>query len=246
MRNGRNDEMGFNVGDDRYPDMPAEIVDIGVDYREYEDRGQHRLIVVLKPMEEDSPLSVQTVILNTSEVLDVGGRESVITVGTSESAFELNVHDTIKGGTIKGKARTWLSKLTKLGVKIPNETGYLPELLGLQAEWRQMTYSEAIGRKANVDYEEKRFWVPMKILRQPTGTAEKAEQYNQDTITTEGVGEQMENTLIVLVQANDLKKFQQEAIKIEAVRDNADLMENILDTSETGFWAKHKKGETKK
>ena len=235
--------MGFNVGDDKYPDMPAEIVDIGVDYREYEDRAQHRLIVVLKPMEEDSPLSVQTVILNTSDVLDVGGKESVITVGTSESAFELNVHDTIKGGTIKGKARTWLSKLTKLGVKIPNETGYLPELLGLQAEWQQMTYSEAIGRKANVEYEEKRFWVPMKVLRQPTGTAAKA---GQEELTVVDVSEEMQKGLIELAQKHDLKKFQQEAIKIEAVRDNADLMENILDTTETGFWAKHKKKEAKK
>lgn len=230
--------MGFTVGDDRYPDMPAEITDIGVDYREYEDRGQHRLIVVLKPMEEDSPLSVQTVILNTSDILEVGGKESVITVGTSESAFELSVHDTIKGGTIKGKARTWLGKLTKLGVKIPNETGYLPELLGLQAEWRQMTYSEAIGRKANVEYEEKRFWVPMKILRQPTGTTATAKQ---EELTVVDVSEEMQKGLVELAQKHDLKKFQQEAIKIEAVRDNAELMENILDTSETGFWANHKK-----
>ena len=234
--------MGFNVGDDKFPDMPAEIVDIGVDYREYEDRAQHRLIVVLKPLEEDSPLSVQTVILNTSDVLDVGGKESVITVGTSESAFELNVHDTIKGGTIKGKARTWLAKLTKLGVPIPNETGYLLELLGLQAEWQQMTYSEAIGRKANVEYEEKRFWVPMKVLRQPTGTAVRQEESGAEA----KIPIDVEAQLIAIAQMHDLKKFQQEAIKIEAVRDNADLMENILDTTETGFWSKHKKKEAKK
>lgn len=158
-------------GNDKYPDMPAEITNIGIDYREYDNNAQHRFVVVYDPMRDDSPLSVQTDILNTANVLKVEGKQQTIIVGgASENAFDLDiVGDTIADGEVKGKAKVWLDALEKLKVPIAEleNTGDLSTLIGLQAEWRQMTYSEAIQRKGKSKYEEKRFWMPMKILRMP-------------------------------------------------------------------------------
>jgi hypothetical protein len=165
--------MGFTRGTGstgKFPNMPAELTNIGVDYREYDNGAQHRFVVVYRPMDSDSPLSVQTDMLNTSNVLKVEGKKQQITVGASENAFDLDIiGDLITGGEVKGKAKVWLDKLEELKVPIAEleNSGDLSTLIGLQAEWRQMTYSEAIKRKGKSKYEEKPFWMPMKILRMP-------------------------------------------------------------------------------
>lgn len=152
----------------QFVDMAMEITNIGLDYREFEGKGQHRIIVVYKPLVSDSPLGIQTNILNTNAILVVEGNRQTITVGASEAAFELDiVGNIITAGDIGGKAEIWLEKLTKLGVDTAGESGNLSVLVGVQAEWRNMTYSEAMNRKESTKYTEKRFWMPVKILSAP-------------------------------------------------------------------------------
>lgn len=167
--------MGFTRGGGgtgKFPDMAMEITNIGIEYREYDNGAQHKFVIVYEPLREDSKLGVQTDMLNTSNVLKVEGKKQTVTVGgTSENAFDLDViGDVITGGEVRGKAKVWLDKLEELKVPIAEleNTGDISTLIGLQMNGRQMTYSEAIKRKGESKYEEKPFWMPMKILRMPT------------------------------------------------------------------------------
>ena len=191
--------MGFKRsagGGGNYPDLPAEIVNIGIDYQEYKDgKAQHRIVVVYQPTKDDSPLGMQTNMLNTSNSLKVEGRKRTITVGASASAFELElVGDIVTGGEIGGKAKVWLDKWEKLGfpMKDLENSGDFNTFIGVEAELRQMTYSEAIGRKQddNSEYAEKPFWMPVKILKMPK------KQKSLDEEVLEFAGGRTEDNLI--------------------------------------------------
>jgi hypothetical protein len=162
--------MGFtrNVGSsDRMPDMEAEITNIGVDYQKYKDgKEEHRLIVVWNPIGKSEDRRVQTDILSVSSVLKLSGKTQTITVGSSENFFELEVlGDVIEAGELGYKAAAWLDRLEKLKVDLPERTGNLQELLGLQAVIHQTTFNEALGRKAKE--KEKPIWMPIEILKTP-------------------------------------------------------------------------------
>jgi len=170
--------MGFGRGvGGGYPDLPAKIANIGIDYVEYENKSQHRIVVVYKPLAEDSALGEQTNMLNTSNELVTGGKEETISIGM-ENSFAIDiVGDIVVSGTIGGKAKVWLDALEELGYNMTEleDTGDLAILVGLEAEWRQMTYSEAVGREENKEYPEKKFWMPVKLLSQPKKKASEEE-----------------------------------------------------------------------
>jgi hypothetical protein len=163
--------MGFDRGSGGgFPDLPAKIVNIGIDYVEYETNSQHRIVVVFEPLSKESPLNTQTNMLNTSNELVTGGKEEVLFVGSEENGFSIDiVGDIVVNGTIGGKAKVWLDKLEELGYDMTNleHTGDLAVLVGIEAEWRQMTYSEAVKREPNAEYPEKKFWMPVKLLKKP-------------------------------------------------------------------------------
>ena len=163
--------MGFNRGaGGGFSDLPAKIANIGIDYVEYENNSQHRIVVVYEPLDKESPLNTQTNMLNTSNELVTGGKEETINVGSTENGFALDlVGDIVLSGTIGGKAKVWLDALEKLGYDMTSleHSGDLSILVGIEAEWRQMTYSEAVKREPNAEYPEKKFWMPVKLLSKP-------------------------------------------------------------------------------
>jgi hypothetical protein len=55
-----------------------------------------------------------------------------------------------------------MAKLKALGVKTPEKTGDLKELIGIKAVIKQLTYNEAKGRPKKDS--EKVFWVPVEII----------------------------------------------------------------------------------
>lgn len=162
--------MGFtrNVGgSDRMPDMEAEIMNIGIDYQQYKDgKEENRLIVVWNPIGESEDRRVQTDIISASNILKLSGETQTITVGSSENFFELEVlGDVIDAGELGYKAAAWMDRLEKLKVPLPEKTGNLQELMGLQAVIHQTTFNEALGRKAKE--KEKPIWMPTEILKMP-------------------------------------------------------------------------------
>ena len=173
--------MGYkrNGGGGRFPDLPARITKVGIDYVEYETKSQHRIVVVYEPLDAQSPLNVQTNMLNTSNELVTGGKEETIFVGGEENGFALEiVGNIVVNGVIGGKAKVWLDALESLGFDMTNieSTGDLNALEGVDAEWKQMTYSEAVGREPNTDFQEKKFWMPVKLLKKPEVQKSNAEQ----------------------------------------------------------------------
>jgi hypothetical protein len=163
--------MGFTRGGGGgFPNLPARITKVGIDYVEYETKSQHRLVVVYEPLDAQSPLNVQTNMLNTSNELVTGGTEEVLFVGSEENGFSIDiVGDIVVNGVIGGKAKIWLDALEKLGFDMTSieNTGNMNALVGVEAEWKQMTYSEAVGREPNSEFTEKKFWMPVKLLKKP-------------------------------------------------------------------------------
>ena len=163
--------MGYTRGGGGgFPDLPARITKVGIDYVEYETKSQHRIVVVYEPLDAQSPLNVQTNMLNTSNELVTGGKEETIFVGSEQNGFPLEiVGDIVVNGVIGGKAKVWLDALEELGFDMTSieNTGNLNSLVGIEAEWKQMTYSEAIGREPNLEFQEKKFWMPVKLLKKP-------------------------------------------------------------------------------
>jgi hypothetical protein len=158
--------MGFTTdeegdGDGRMPQIVATIVDIGVDYRDYGDGNEEsRLIVIWKP--ENDVFGVQTEILSNSGLLKVEPEIRAIRVGGSERGFDIEIiGNVILSGKLGYKAALWMAKLKALGVKTPEDSGDLKELIGVKAAIKQLTYNEAKGRpKKDL---EKVFWVPTEI-----------------------------------------------------------------------------------
>lgn len=163
--------MGFDRGaGGRFPDLPARIENIGLDYVEYDNGAQHRIVVVYTPLDDKSPMGTQTNKLNTSNELVTGGHEQTIEAPGREGSYNIDiVGDIVVNGTIGGKAKVWLDALEKLGYDMSalERSGDLRVLLGLEAEWKQMTYREAIGQEPNTEYQEKKFWMPTKLLKKP-------------------------------------------------------------------------------
>ena len=163
--------MGYTRGGGGgFPDLPARIEKVGIDFVEYENKSQHRLVVVYEPLDAESPLNTQTNMLNTSNILVISGKEGMIQVGSVENGFSLDiVGDVVRNGVIGGKAKVWLDKLEELGFDMTSieSSGNLNALVGIEAEWKQMTYSEAVGREPNAEYPEKKFWMPVKLLKKP-------------------------------------------------------------------------------
>lgn len=162
--------MGFthNIkGSDRMSDMEAQITNMGVDYQKYKDgKEEHRLIIVWTPIGESQDRRVQTDILGTSSILKLSGKKQTITVGSSEHFFELeSLGDIIEAGKLGYKAAAWMGGLEKLKVSLPESSGNLQELIGLQATIHQMTFNEVLGR--NAKEKERPFWMPMGILKMP-------------------------------------------------------------------------------
>ena len=165
--------MGFTSDEEpgsggRMPDIEAEITNIGVDYREYNDgNAENRLIVIWKPTGE--VFGTQTEILSNSGLLKVVPSPQNIQVGGEEHGFNIEVlGDVIEGnGKLGYKAALWMNTLSKLGVRVPSKSGDLKELKGLTAVLSQKTYNEAMGREKTE--KEKPFWVPIKILKLPDG-----------------------------------------------------------------------------
>ena len=186
--------MGFSTDEEpgsggRMPDIEAEITNIGVDYREYNDGNEeNRLIVIWKPKGE--VFGTQTEILSNSGLLNVLSRPQNIQVGGQEHGFNIEVlGDVIEGdGKLGYKAALWMNALSQLGVKVPSKSGDLKELKGLTAVLSQKTYNEAMGREKTE--REKPFWVPIKILKFPgdSGVVEAApsEPVETTTLSLEG------------------------------------------------------------
>jgi hypothetical protein len=153
-----------NGGDDDYPPVAATIMGIGVDYRDYGDGNEeNRLIVIWEP--EGDKLGRQTSILSTSNLLSVEPKASVMRVGGSDNGFDLDIiGDVVTKGVLGYKASIVMNALKDLGVKLPEETGALQELVGVKAMIKQKTYNEAKGRERRPA--EKEFWVPVELLGQ--------------------------------------------------------------------------------
>jgi hypothetical protein len=160
-----NDEEGG--GDGRMPPIVATIVDIGVDYRDYGDGNEEsRLIVFWKP--ENNVFGVQTEILSNSGLLKVEPETRVIRVGGSERGFDIEIiGNVILSGKLGYKAALWMTKLKALGVKTPEDSGDLKELIGVKAAIKQLTYNEAKGRPKKDS--EKVFWIPTEIYSMSRG-----------------------------------------------------------------------------
>ena len=179
--------MGFTSDEEpgsggRMPDIEAEITNIGVDYREYNDGNEeNRLIVIWKPKGE--MFGTQTEILSNSGLLKVVPSPQNIQVGGQEHGFNIEVlGDVIEGdGKLGYKAALWMNTLSQLGVKVPSKSGDLKELKGLTAVLSQKTYNEAMGREKTE--REKPFWVPIKILKFPgdPGVVEAAPSESVET-----------------------------------------------------------------
>lgn len=163
--------MGFDRGSGGgFPDLPARIENIGLDYVEFKNGAQHRIVVVYEPLEDKSPMGTQTNKLNTSNELVTGGDEQTIEAPGRDGSYNIDiVGDIVVNGTIGGKAKVWLDALEKLGYDMTNleRTGDLSVLVGLEVEWRQMTYSEVVKQEPDPEYPEKKFWMPIKLLKKP-------------------------------------------------------------------------------
>jgi hypothetical protein len=174
--------MGFtnnedSDGDGRMPPLTATIVDVGVDYRDYgDDKDESRLIIFWKP--DNDVFGIQTEILSNSTVLNVTPAPRVIRVGGSERGFDLEViGHVIKSGKLGYKAAVVMAKLKALGVKTPEDTGDLRELIGVKAVIKQLTYNEAKGRPKKDS--EKVFWVPVEIISGPESQVPTEEEVTQ-------------------------------------------------------------------
>lgn len=152
-------------GDERMPPITATIKDAGVDYREYDNGGEEsRLVVLLDP--DSDVFGVQTVILSNNHILKVKPDARDIRVGGPERGFNLEIiGSVIKSGKLGYKAALWMAKLKALGVKTPEDTGDLSELIGTKAVFKQLTYNEAKGRPKRDT--EKVFWVPVELVLTP-------------------------------------------------------------------------------
>jgi hypothetical protein len=157
------DEKGGKNG--RIPDLVAELVDIGVDYRHYDDGNEeNRLVVFWKP--DNDVFGKQTSILSMSNVVSVEPAARDIWVGSPENGFNIElIGNVILKGNLGYKASAWMAKLEKLGVKTPGESGDLKELIGLRAVISEMTYNESKGNTAKTA--EKPFWMPIEIKLAP-------------------------------------------------------------------------------
>jgi len=179
--------MGFTTDEDsgengRMPDIVAELIDIGVDYRQYDDGNEeNRLIVIWKP--ENEVFGRQTSILSAANLLTVKPAARDIRVGGAENGFDIEiVGDVILKGNLGYKAGIWMKKLEDLGVKTPGETGNLRELIGTTAVISEKTYNETKGKPAKPS--EKPFWIPIEIKpttkkEDPAPEAEEAEHEKQ-------------------------------------------------------------------
>lgn len=156
---------GDGGGDGDYPPVAATIVDIGVDYRDYGDGNEeNRLIVIWDP--EGDKLGRQTSILSTSNLLEVVPKASVMRVGGPDNGFDLEIiGDVVTKGVLGYKASVVMNALKDLGVKLPEGTGALRELVGIKAMIKQKTYNEAKGRERKAA--EKEFWIPVELVGQP-------------------------------------------------------------------------------
>lgn len=166
--------MGFtndedSDGDGRMPPISATIIDIGVDYREYDDgNDESRLVVFLKP--DSDVFGVQTVILSNDHILKVKSNERNVRVGGPERGFDLVIiGNVIESGKLGYKAALWMAKLKALNVKTPEDTGDLTELIGIKAVFKHLTYNEAKGRPKRDA--EKAFWVPVELVSTPVKTS---------------------------------------------------------------------------
>jgi hypothetical protein len=186
-----NDEEGGSDG--RMPPIVATIVDIGVDYRDYgDDNKESRLIVIWKP--GNDVFGVQTEILSNSGLLKVESDARVIRVGGAERGFDIEIiGNVILSGKLGYKAALWMTKLKALGVKTPEDSGDLKELIGVKAAIKQLTYSEAKGRPKKDS--EKVFWVPTEICSMP-------QEEEPDQKNTTKVPEDRKPTLEEDIQAN--------------------------------------------
>lgn len=182
-----NEEDGS--GDGRMPPISATIKDVGVDYREYDNGSEEsRLVVLLKP--DSDVFGVQTVILSNNHILKVKPDARDIHVGGPEHGFNLEIiGSVIKSGKLGYKAALWMAKLKALGVKTPEDTGDLSELIGIKAVFKQLTYNEAKGRPKRDT--EKVFWVPLELV----SIEEKASTEN---IAEEPVEDQKEYPPVIL------------------------------------------------
>lgn len=225
--------MGFTRSGS-FPDMPARINNIGIDYAEYDKSAQHRIIVVLTPLEEDSKLGVQTIFLNTANVLKVEGEKQTIRVGITENAFDIDiVGNLVTGGEIGGKAKIWLDMLEKAGYAVSEleGSGDFSALIGLEAEWTQKTYSELTNRKQNTNFTEKPFWIPTKILKSP----EKKKSFTQEVL--EAADGKSEDELI-----DWAKKYGKKYSAVFGEVDKAKA-ENIVQKDEEGKYVVMKNNE---
>jgi hypothetical protein len=158
--------MGFTTDEDgggngRMPDLVAELVDIGVDYRQYDDGNEeNRLVVIWKP--DNDVFGRQTSILSMSNLVSVKPAPRVIRVGGEENGFNIEIiGDVISKGKLGYKASAWMGKVEKLGVKTPGDSGDLKELIGVRAVISEMTYNESKGNDPKSA--EKPFWMPIEI-----------------------------------------------------------------------------------
>ena len=170
--------MGFGTedkenGNGGLPDISATIIDIGIDYREYDNgNDENRLVVLWKP--DSDTFGIQTAILSTYNVLKVKPSPRIVRVGGSENGFDLEIiGDVIEEGVLGYKAAVWMNKLESLGVPIPSDSGDLRELIGTKAVLKQMTYREAKGNKRGEG--EKPFWMPIEIIDQKEKPAQSDE-----------------------------------------------------------------------
>jgi hypothetical protein len=161
--------MGFTNNEDsegdRMPPLTATIKDAGVNYREYDNGNEEsRLVVLLDP--DSDVFGVQTVILSNNHILKVNPNARNIRVGGPERGFDLEIiGSVIKSGKLGYKAALWMAKLKALGVKTPEDTGDLSEIIGIKAVFKQLTYNEVKGRPKRDD--EKVFWVPVELVLTP-------------------------------------------------------------------------------
>ena len=162
--------MGFTSDEDEnrgdgLPDITAVIIDIGIDYREYDNgNDENRLVVIWEP--EGDVFGIQTVTLSTYNLLTVEPDPKDIWVGGEENGFNIEILGyIIKEGKLGYKAAVWMKALEALGIKIPSDSGNLHELIGIKAVLRQMTFSEAKGNEKRE--REKPFWMPIEIVSTP-------------------------------------------------------------------------------
>jgi hypothetical protein len=167
-------KMGFSTdgegSDGDYPPIAATIVDIGVDYRDYKDGNEENRVIIIWDPEGDK-LGRQTSILSTSNLLEVEPKASVMRVGGPDNGFDLEIiGDVVTKGVLGYKASVVMNALKGLGVKLPDGTGALRELVGIKAMIKQKTYNETKGRERGSA--EKEFWVPVELLGQPVSGEE--------------------------------------------------------------------------